>query len=119
MMEKTAIIVGQGSAGSMVALYLARSGVGRFILIDNDILDIHNICRHQLDHHALGQYKVDAMRKAILGINPKADVKVFRGWLEDAPMELFSDVKDGIVVGTGQGIADALPVPLPTSWRRS
>lgn len=105
MMEKTAIIVGQGSAGSMVALYLARSGVGRFILIDNDILDIHNICRHQLDHHALGQYKVDAMRKAILGINPKADVKVFRGWLEDAPMELFSDVKDGIVVGTADVMA--------------
>lgn len=100
MMEKTAIIVGQGSAGSMVALYLARSGVGRFILLDADTLEIHNLCRHQLDSRDLGRYKVDAMRDAILRVNPKARVEVFRGWLEEAPMDLFTSVKDGIVVGT-------------------
>lgn len=100
MMGKTAIIVGQGSAGSMAALYLARSGVGRFILVDGDILDIHNLSRHQLDGRFLGHYKVDAMREAILAINPKAQVEVFCGYLQDAPMELFSQVKDGIVIGT-------------------
>lgn len=100
MMTKTAVIVGQGSAGSVVALYLARSGVGRFILVDADTMELHNICRHQLDSRDLGRYKVDAMRDAILRINPKAEVQVFRGWLEKAPMDLFSDVKDGIVVAT-------------------
>ena len=39
MMLKTgAMLVGCGSVGSLVALELAKAGVGRFLLIDNDIL---------------------------------------------------------------------------------
>ena len=41
------IVCGCGSVGSLAALDLARSGVGRFLLIDDDLLSIENLCRHQ------------------------------------------------------------------------
>lgn len=98
--EKTAIIVGQGSVGSLVAMLLARLGVGRFLLLDRDTFGLVNISRHMLTCTDLGRYKVDAMRDLILRINPYAKVEVFRGWLQDVPAEMVSSVKNGIVVGT-------------------
>ena len=98
--EKAAIIVGQGSVGSLAAMLLARLGVGRFLLIDRDTFGLVNISRHMLTCADLGRYKVDAMRDLILRINPYAKVEVFRGWLQDVPAELVSSVKNGIVVGT-------------------
>ena len=47
MLKKGVVIIGCGSVGSLVALELARAGVGRFFLIDMDSLGYHNICRHQ------------------------------------------------------------------------
>ena len=47
MLEKRAVLVGCGSVGSLVAMELARSGVGKFVLCDTDTLQIQNMCRHQ------------------------------------------------------------------------
>ena len=130
MENKTAIIVGCGSVGSFVALELARAGVGNFVLIDGDTLEIHNICRHQLGLRDLGRYKVDAVKDAIHNINPSAKVSTFRGYLKDIPCELISDVKDGIVIGTGDNressalaneVAEILNVPFVETgcWQRA
>ena len=43
---KRVLCVGLGSGGSTVADLLARSGVGRFVLWDNDSLEPHNVARH-------------------------------------------------------------------------
>ena len=59
MLKKGAIIIGCGSVGSLVALELARAGVGRFFLVDMDILSYHNICRHQCGIQDVGKYKPD------------------------------------------------------------
>ena len=47
MSQKKVIILGCGSVGSLVALELARAGVKYFILVDADVVEYHNICRHQ------------------------------------------------------------------------
>lgn len=47
MDHKRAVILGCGSVGSLVAMELARSGVGHFLLADPDVMEYHNICRHQ------------------------------------------------------------------------
>ena len=41
-------IVGLGSLGSKIAVSLARSGLRRFLLVDDDVLLPENICRHEL-----------------------------------------------------------------------
>lgn len=54
-------IVGLGSAGSKIAISLARSGVRKFVLIDHDIFLPENICRHELNWEEVGQHKVDGV----------------------------------------------------------
>ncbi|PGB81751.1 thiamine biosynthesis protein ThiF [Bacillus toyonensis] len=46
--EKKVTIIGLGSLGSRIAFELARAGVKTFTLIDEDILDVDNIFRHEL-----------------------------------------------------------------------
>ncbi|MCL5611598.1 MAG: ThiF family adenylyltransferase [Chloroflexi bacterium] len=89
MLDKTAFVLGCGSVGSLVALELARAGVGNFVLVDNDIFNYHNICRHQCGIHEVGEYKVQAMRERILEINPLAKVYDYISTLEMLPKDTF------------------------------
>ena len=89
MRKKAVVILGCGSVGSKVALDLARSGVGRFLLLDNDVLEYHNVCRHQCGIGEVGAYKVDALRRRVLDINPAARVETLATLAEYAPKELF------------------------------
>ena len=76
---KSVLCVGLGSGGSTVADLLARSGVGRFVLWDNDRLEPHNVARHVCTQRDLGRPKASAMRDHILAINPDAEVKAIQG----------------------------------------
>jgi len=75
--KSTVVILGVGGVGSYVAEGLARSGVGHFILCDDDDVCLTNINRQILaTRSTVGQTKVDVMKKRILDINPKAIVDV-------------------------------------------
>ncbi len=69
--NSTVAVLGIGGVGSFAAEALARSGVGRLVLVDKDDVDITNVNRQV---HALlstvGQPKVDLMRDRIKDINP-------------------------------------------------
>lgn len=102
MMLKTgAMLVGCGSVGSLVALELAKAGVGRFLLIDNDILGYHNICRHQCGILDVGKYKTDAVKERILQINPSAEVITQTMTVQEVPLRIFDEFCDEntIVIG--------------------
>ena len=110
MLDKRAVLVGCGSVGSFVAMQLARSGVGKFVLCDTDTLEIHNICRHQCGFDDLGRYKVDAVKDKILNINPNAEVITYRSIIQRVPEdELMSLLgRNTIIIGGGdnRGSAD-------------
>jgi len=89
LLDSTAIISGCGSVGSLVALELARAGVGRFLLIDNDVLAYQNICRHQCGISDVGKYKVDALRDRISNVNPKAHVHCQHDIIERVAKDVF------------------------------
>lgn len=71
-------IVGCGSLGSKVATSLARSGVGRFVLVDDDILMHDNLVRHDLDWLAVGAHKADALSRRLTLVNPTVTHSVWR-----------------------------------------
>ncbi len=71
-------IVGCGSVGSKIAASLCRSGIGKFLLIDEDIFFPGNVVRNELDLNDIGTHKAYALRDRILKINPKADIKALR-----------------------------------------
>jgi len=99
MKNKTALIVGCGSVGSIVALQLARSGVAKFVLIDTDTLEIHNICRHQCNFTDVGRYKTNALRDRIITINPYASVTCYCKTIENVTdNELNKNVDDDTII---------------------
>lgn len=70
-------IFGIGGVGSFVCEGLARAGIGNFILIDHDVVDITNLNRQIIaTHDTLGKYKVDVMKDRILSINKNAKIEI-------------------------------------------
>lgn len=88
--NSTVAVLGIGGVGSFAAEALARSGVGRLILVDKDDVDITNINR-QL--HALlstvGQPKADLMKERIKDINPDCEVISLKMFYTDETYEEF------------------------------
>ena len=76
--DKKVAVFGVGGVGGYVVEALARSGIGHFVLVDNDKVSISNINRQIIAlHSTVGEYKTDVMKKRILDINPKANVEIF------------------------------------------
>lgn len=100
--ESTVCVVGLGSGGGFVALSLAMSGVGRFILVDDDTLEPTNIVRHVADIRDIGRNKAEAVADLIRLRNPQAVIDVRKGRIEQH-MDALDDC-DLLVVGVdGEG----------------
>lgn len=68
-------IFGVGGVGSYVAEALARSGVGKITLVDNDVIAVTNINRQlPATTKTVGLPKAKVMAERILEINPDCDV---------------------------------------------
>lgn len=75
--EAKVAIFGIGGVGGYVAEALARTGVGSFVLIDDDKVCLTNINRQIIaTKRTVGQYKAEVMRDRIWEINPDACVEV-------------------------------------------
>ena len=74
--ERTVAIFGIGGVGSYSAEALARSGVGRLVLIDHDLICESNVNRqvHALTS-TIGLPKAEVMKNRISDINPNAMVE--------------------------------------------
>ncbi|CAH0134673.1 MULTISPECIES: tRNA threonylcarbamoyladenosine dehydratase [Peribacillus] len=95
----TVAVLGVGGVGSFSAEALARTGVGRIILVDKDDVDITNVNRQI---HALlstvGQPKAELMKNRIQDINPDCEVislKMF--YTEETFEEFFSYGLDYVI----------------------
>ena len=72
-------IFGVGGVGSFVVEGLARAGVGKFILIDKDDVDLTNINRQIIaTHKTIGKPKVEVAKERILDINPNANIEIHK-----------------------------------------
>lgn len=86
--NSTVAVLGIGGVGSMAVEALARSGVGRIILIDKDVVDITNINRqiHALTT-TIGQNKADLMVDRVKLINPECDAIALNMFYTDETYE--------------------------------
>jgi tRNA threonylcarbamoyladenosine dehydratase len=70
-------VIGLGGVGSWAAEALARSGVGGFLLVDDDAVCVTNINRQVIaTRDSVGRPKVEVMAERILSINPEASVEI-------------------------------------------
>ena len=76
--KKSVIVFGVGGVGGYVCEALARSGVGKIDIVDNDVVSLSNINRQIIAlHSTVGQKKVDVMKSRMLDINPKIEVNTY------------------------------------------
>lgn len=103
--NSTVAIFGVGGVGSFVVEGLVRSGVGRFILVDDDLVCLTNLNRQiHATRKTIGKPKVAAMKERILEINPKAEVETHQlfylpetaGQLLDGNIDYIVDAIDTV-----------------------
>lgn len=76
--SKRVALIGCGSLGSKLGLMLARSGVGKFLLVDDDILFPDNFVRNDLDWRDIGTHKVAAVARRMQLVNPAVETQTWR-----------------------------------------
>lgn len=99
-LRRTCIMVlGVGGVGSHCIEALARSGVGKLILVDNDVVSLTNINRQSIAYHStIGQYKTKVMQQRIQDICPDITVETYEMFvLPDNIDTLFEEKPDYIV----------------------
>lgn len=102
-MEKLArssvAIFGIGGVGSFAVEALARAGVGKLVLVDDDCICLTNINRQlHATTKTVGRFKVEAMRERVLEINPRAEVSVIQKfYLPENAEEFFPLEYDYII----------------------
>ena len=92
----TVMVVGCGAVGSFAVESLARSGVGRIVLVDFDTVEESNINRQLFAlESTVGMPKVDVAAARIHDINPDCDVVAIKTFFDD---KTEIDIKPDFVI---------------------
>ncbi|MEH6989061.1 tRNA threonylcarbamoyladenosine dehydratase [Cytobacillus firmus] len=106
MKNSTVAVLGIGGVGSFAAEALARSGVGRLVLVDKDDVDITNVNRQVIALlSTVGKPKVDLMKERIRDINPDCEVIALKMFYTEETYEQFFDYGLDFVVDASDTIA--------------
>lgn len=71
----TVLVVGAGGLGAPVLLYLAAAGVGRLILVEDDLVSLSNLQRQVIHRTSdVGRPKADSARDAVAALNPHVEL---------------------------------------------
>ena len=97
--QKRVAVFGVGGVGGFVVEALARAGVGRMDLIDNDTVSLTNINRQIIAlHSTIGQSKVQVAKARALDINPDINVTVHETFYLPETAEQFDFTQYDYVV---------------------
>lgn len=97
--NKTVAILGVGGVGSFAAEAIARSGIGRIILVDKDDVDITNINRQLVAYMStIGRSKSAVMKERIADINPDCEVHDLHMFYTEETYEEFFSYKPDYVI---------------------
>ncbi|MBX9973161.1 ThiF family adenylyltransferase [Cytobacillus firmus] len=106
MRNSTVAVLGIGGVGSFAAEALARSGVGRLVLVDKDDVDITNVNRQVIALlSTVGKPKVDLMKERIKDINPDCEVTALKMFYTEETYEQFFDYGLDFVVDASDTIS--------------
>lgn len=97
--DSTVAIFGVGGVGSFTAEALTRSGIGKLILIDYDIIDMTNINRQiHATTKTVGKPKVEVMKDRLLEINPDLSINIYKDkYNQDTKGYLLNEEYDYVI----------------------
>ncbi|WP_066293039.1 tRNA threonylcarbamoyladenosine dehydratase [Bacillus sp. FJAT-29937] len=106
MKNSTVAVLGVGGVGTFAAEALARSGVGRLVLVDKDDVDITNVNRQIIALlSTVGQPKVDLMKERIKDINPECEVIALKMFYTEETYEQFFEYGLDFVIDASDTIS--------------
>jgi len=93
LLKATVMIVGVGATGCEVAKNLALMGVGKLILIDNDVVELSNLSRQMLfSDEDIGKPKAPTAAEKLKKMNPWINVEAYFEDVRNIVQERFEDV---------------------------
>lgn len=93
------MVFGVGGVGSHCIEALARCGVGKLILIDDDTVSLTNINRQVVAYHStIGRHKTEVMKEIIAEICPDIQVKTYERFVLTDNLEDILDEKPDYIV---------------------
>ncbi len=96
--KSSVMIVGIGGVGGFAAEALARSFIGKLILVDHDEVAYSNLNRQIIATTCtIGKPKVEVMKERILLINPECDVLIYKEFYSKELAEIFDNTIDFVV----------------------
>lgn len=97
--SKTVLIVGLGGVGGYACESIVRSGVGKIIIVDKDVVDITNLNRQIIaTQETIGKSKCEVIRERMLSINPKLEVKSYEMFVSTDNFDIIFEDKIDYVV---------------------
>ncbi|WP_417437365.1 HesA/MoeB/ThiF family protein [Idiomarina abyssalis] len=79
------VIIGLGGLGCAVAPYLTAAGIGKITLVDDDVIDRHNLQRQILfTENSVGKNKAEQARQHLVQLNSEADITALPVRADDA-----------------------------------
>ena len=95
----TVLVLGVGGVGSHCIEALARSGVGRLILVDNDKVSLTNINRQSIAYHStVGRYKTEIMKERIHDICPETEVLTYETFVLPENIEEIFKIRPDYII---------------------
>lgn len=83
------LVIGCGGLGNAAALYLAASGIGKMVLVDDDCVDSSNLQRQVgFKESDLGTAKVDALKLQLSELNGRSQVRTINKRMAESQLKL-------------------------------
>jgi len=117
LQNKRVTIVGLGAVGGYALEALARSGIGHFLLVDFDTVNLTNINRQILAlESTIGTAKVEAAKSRVLDINPECRVEVLNIFAHEDSMGLIFKDKPDVLIDAIDSLVPKLAL-LEYAWK--
>lgn len=99
--DSSVLLIGLGGLGSPIAMYLAAAGVGRLVLVDDDVVELSNLQRQIVHSTAdLDRPKVISARDRLAALNPNVAVETINHRLADDDFARLLPTIDAVVDAT-------------------
>lgn len=97
--KASVMVFGVGGVGSHCIEALARTGVGKLILVDNDKVSVTNINRQSIAFHStVGEYKTQVMKRKILDICLDTEVETHEVFVLPDNVDSILDCRPDYIV---------------------
>ena len=111
--QSTVLVIGLGAVGSWVACNLAQSGVGKLLLMDNDIIEASNLPRQfSYTENTIGQKKIDVLANRLRDFNPEISILKKDMALTEISLHEFDEIPISLIINC----ADKPTVDATSLW---